>query len=110
MRTLRSVSGLMVNIVLAVSISTLFLVHTLCGLLLALLRSVAERVGRGEISMASAEIGQGLGHVNGAVAALEHMRQQNAALVEESAAAAASLKHQATSLTQVVAAFKLEPA
>jgi methyl-accepting chemotaxis protein len=37
------------------------------------------------------------------------MTQQNAALVEQSAAAAESLKDQATRLSEVVATFRLEP-
>ena len=56
---------------------------------------------------ASAEQSDGIGQVNGAVVQLDQMTQQNAALVEESAAAAESLKSQATSLAQVVATFRL---
>jgi hypothetical protein len=40
---------------------------------------------------------------------MDQTTQQNAALVEEMAAAASSLKSQAQDLVQVVAAFKLEP-
>ncbi len=61
----------------------------------------------GEISAASAEQSQGIGSVNVAVTQLDQMTQQNAALVEESAAAAESLKEQATRLASAVAAFKL---
>jgi hypothetical protein len=42
------------------------------------------------------------------VVQLDQMTQQNAALVEESAAAAESLKHQATTLAQAVGTFKLQ--
>jgi methyl-accepting chemotaxis protein len=49
----------------------------------------------GAISAASAEQSSGIGHVNGAVVQLDQMTQQNAAMVEESAAAAANLKGQA---------------
>ena len=63
----------------------------------------------GEISAAAAEQSQGIGQVNGSVAQLDQMTQQNAALVEESAAAADSLKSQVQSLTQVVGAFRLTP-
>ena len=42
-----------------------------------------------------------------AVNQLDQVTQQNAALVEESAAAAESLKHQAATLAQTVAVFKL---
>jgi len=51
----------------------------------------------------------GIGRVNGAISDLDHMTQQNAALVEQSAAAADSLKQQATRLSEVVGTFKLEP-
>jgi len=45
--------------------------------------------------------------VNGAVVQLDQMTQQNAALVEESAAAAESLKDQAVKLAGLVSSFKL---
>ena len=61
----------------------------------------------GEISAASTEQSQGIGSVNVSVTQLDQMTQQNAALVEESAAAAESLKEQATRLASAVAAFKL---
>src|SRR5690606_16944813 len=60
-----------------------------------------------EISSASTQQSQGIGQVNQAVSDLDHMTQQNAALVEQSAAAAASLKDQAQSLTQAMAAFHM---
>ena len=62
----------------------------------------------GEITAASAEQSDGIGQVNGSVAQLDQMTQQNAALVEQSAAAAESLKEQATRLAQVVGTFRLE--
>ncbi|MFT3859128.1 MAG: methyl-accepting chemotaxis protein [Aquabacterium sp.] len=61
----------------------------------------------GEITAASAEQSQGIGHVNQSVTQLDQMTQQNAALVEESAAAAESLKEQASRLASAVSAFKL---
>ncbi|MBC7991827.1 MAG: MCP four helix bundle domain-containing protein [Rhizobacter sp.] len=61
----------------------------------------------GEISSASIEQSQGIGQIGDAVAQLDQVTQQNAALVEESAAAAESLKHQAASLAQTVAVFRL---
>jgi methyl-accepting chemotaxis protein len=61
----------------------------------------------GEITAASTEQSDGIGQVNGAVVQLDKMTQQNAALVEESAAAAESLKDQAQRLTEVVSVFKL---
>jgi methyl-accepting chemotaxis protein len=62
----------------------------------------------GEITAAASEQSEGIGQVNGAVTQLDQMTQQNAALVEESAAAAESLKEQAVRLAQVVATFRLE--
>jgi len=62
----------------------------------------------GEITAASGEQSQGIGEINGAVAQLDQMTQQNAALVEESTAAAESLKEQAQRLAEVVGTFKLE--
>ncbi|MBC7702109.1 methyl-accepting chemotaxis protein [Aquabacterium sp.] len=64
----------------------------------------------GQISSASVEQSQGIGQIGNAVAQLDQVTQQNAALVEESAAAAESLKHQAISLAQTVAVFKLNVA
>src|SRR6218665_1436282 len=61
----------------------------------------------GEISAASSEQSQGIGQVNNSVNELDQMTQQNAALVEESAAAAESLREQASKLANAVAAFKL---
>jgi methyl-accepting chemotaxis protein len=60
-----------------------------------------------EISAASVEQSSGIGQVGDAVNQLDQVTQQNAALVEESAAAAESLKHQAANLAQIVAVFKL---
>jgi len=62
----------------------------------------------GEITAASAEQSEGIGQVNGSVSELDQMTQQNAALVEESAAAAESLKEQAGRLATVVATFKVD--
>ncbi|APW41548.1 methyl-accepting chemotaxis protein [Rhodoferax saidenbachensis] len=61
----------------------------------------------GEISSAAAEQSQGIGQINTAVNQLDQMTQQNAALVEESTAAAESLKEQARLLAEAVDAFKL---
>ncbi|HEX5784791.1 MAG TPA: methyl-accepting chemotaxis protein [Burkholderiaceae bacterium] len=59
----------------------------------------------GEITAAAQEQSNGIAQVNTAVAQLDHMTQQNAALVEESAAAAQSLRDQALRLTEAVSAF-----
>jgi methyl-accepting chemotaxis protein len=60
----------------------------------------------GEISAAAAEQSSGLAQVSGNVGQLDQATQQNAALVEESAAAAESLKDQAQRLGEVVAGFR----
>jgi len=64
----------------------------------------------GEISAATGEQSSGIGLVNVAVSDLDHSTQQNAALVEESAAAAGSLKEQAARLVQLVATFHVTAA
>ena len=60
-----------------------------------------------EITAASVEQSQGIEQVNVAVAQMDEMTQQNAALVEEAAAAAESLQDQADGLAQAVSVFKL---
>ena len=60
-----------------------------------------------EIHSASAEQSQGIAEVNQAVSQLDQMTQQNSALVEESAAAADSMREQAQRLAQVVSVFRL---
>jgi methyl-accepting chemotaxis protein len=62
----------------------------------------------GEISQAATEQSQGIGQVNSAVNDLDRMTQQNAALVEESAAAAEHLKAQANGLASVVETFRID--
>jgi methyl-accepting chemotaxis protein len=62
----------------------------------------------GEISAASVEQSQGVGQVNSAVADLDRMTQQNAALVEQSAAASESLKDQAQRLARSLSVFRLQ--
>jgi methyl-accepting chemotaxis protein len=61
----------------------------------------------GEISAASSEQSLGVSQVGEAVNQMDQTTQQNAALVEEMAAAATSLKSQAQELVQVVAVFRL---
>ena len=63
----------------------------------------------GEISAASREQSQGVSQVGEVVTQMDQATQQNAALVEESAAAADSLKSQAQQLVQTVAVFTLNP-
>ncbi|MES2948563.1 MAG: methyl-accepting chemotaxis protein [Pseudomonadota bacterium] len=61
----------------------------------------------GSISAASVVQADEIALVNGSVGLLDSMTQQNAALVEQSAASAASLQEQAHHLAQLVAVFKL---
>jgi methyl-accepting chemotaxis protein len=61
----------------------------------------------GEISIASAEQSDGVAQVGAAVSRMDETTQQNASLVEQSAAAAESLKSQAQHLVQAVAVFQL---
>ena len=61
----------------------------------------------GDISSAAAAQSNGIGEVNSSVLQLDQMTQQNAALVEQSAAAAESLKEQAVRLAEVVHTFRL---
>jgi methyl-accepting chemotaxis protein len=63
----------------------------------------------GEISAATLEQSGGIGQVSAAVGDLDRVTQQNAALVEQSAAAAESLKQQADRLVDAVSVFKLAP-
>ncbi|MDQ8033868.1 MAG: methyl-accepting chemotaxis protein [Bordetella sp.] len=60
-----------------------------------------------EIAQASSEQTRGLEEVNRAVSQMDHVTQQNAALVEQAAAAAASLEDQAQHLQRAVAIFRL---
>ena len=62
----------------------------------------------GEITAAASEQSEGIGQVNSAVSQLDQMTQQNAALVEQSAAAAESLKDQAVRLSDVMSIFRLD--
>ncbi len=62
----------------------------------------------GEISMATQEQSTGIDQVNMAVGQMDTVTQQNAALVEEAAAAAASLQEQAAGLAEVVSVFRME--
>ena len=64
----------------------------------------------GQIALASREQAGGIVQINQAVAALDALTQQNAALVEESAAAAESMREQAGRLDMLARQFKLAPA
>ncbi|HOY69866.1 MAG TPA: methyl-accepting chemotaxis protein [Methylotenera sp.] len=64
----------------------------------------------GEISAASSEQSAGIDQVNNAITSMDEVTQQNAALVEEAAAAAESLVEQAVTLMDTVNGFKLNNA
>jgi hypothetical protein len=72
---------------------------------LASIRRVTDIVA--EIAAASTEQASGVGQVGEAVTHMDKATQQNAAMVEEMAAAASGLRSQAQELVQVVAAFRL---
>jgi methyl-accepting chemotaxis protein len=61
----------------------------------------------GEITAASQEQSAGIEQVNQAITEMDHVTQQNAALVEEAAAAAGSLQDQSNKLAQVVSVFQI---
>lgn len=73
--------------------------------IVASVRRVTDLIG--EISAATHEQQDGFAQVNQAVSNLDQMTQQNAALVEESSAAASSMNEQAQRLAQVVSVFKV---
>jgi methyl-accepting chemotaxis protein len=73
--------------------------------IVASVRRVSDIIG--VITAAAAEQSEGIGQVNGAVVHLDRMTQQNAALVEQSAAAAEALRQQALRLAQAIGAFRL---
>jgi methyl-accepting chemotaxis protein len=68
-------------------------------------RRVADVIG--EITAASSEQSAGIAQVNTSINNLDQMTQQNAALVEQSAAAAQSMREQAEQLAQAVSVFKV---
>jgi len=69
-------------------------------------RKVADVIG--EITAASGEQSTQISGINQAIGGLDQMTQQNAALVEQSAAAAESLRDQADQLARAVAVFKTD--
>jgi len=75
------------------------------GEVLSQVRKVTDLMG--EINASTEQQTQGIVQVNEAVAAIDRGTQQNAALVEESAAAAESLRQQAQALTEAIARFKV---
>ncbi|MRW82656.1 methyl-accepting chemotaxis protein [Pseudoduganella sp. FT26W] len=81
----------------------------------AAMASVVASIGRvtdimGEIAVASEEQSEGIGQVNHAVTEMDGVTQQNAALVEEAAAAAQSMQQQSVRLAEIVSLFRLQEA
>lgn len=74
--------------------------------IVAQVKRVADLIG--EISTSAQEQTNGIDQINQAIVQLDNVTQQNAALVEEAAAAADSLNQQAVHMVEVVSIFKLE--
>ena len=77
------------------------------GDIVSSVRQVNDIIGR--ISIASTEQADGIAEVNRAVGQMDGMTQQNAALVEQAAAAAESLHEQTVNLARAVAIFRIAP-
>jgi methyl-accepting chemotaxis protein len=76
------------------------------GSVVASVQQVNDIINR--ISAASSEQADGIAEINRAVGQMDDMTQQNAALVEQAAAAAASLHEQTVNLARAVAIFRIE--
>jgi methyl-accepting chemotaxis protein len=79
---------------------------TTMGEVVASVRRVTDIVG--EISSASQEQSDGIEQVNHAITLMDEATQQNAALVEQAAAAARAMQEQAATLTETVSVFRLQ--
>ena len=78
----------------------------------ATMNNIVDSIGRmtaimGEIASASEEQRTGIEQVNTAVVEMDRVTQQNAALVEQAAAAAGAMQEQAAQLSEVVGTFRL---
>jgi methyl-accepting chemotaxis protein len=78
------------------------------GQIVSSVQQVADLMS--EIAAASREQSQGINQVNTSITEMDDATQQNAALVEQAAAAAGSLQEQAAKLASVVSVFKLDEA
>ena len=78
---------------------------TTMGEIVASVQRVTDIMG--EITASTAEQSNSIGEVGQAIGQLDQMTQQNAALVEQGAAAASSLKDQALGLTQAISSFRV---
>ncbi|MDT1857234.1 hypothetical protein FPK33_20425, partial [Acinetobacter baumannii] len=79
----------------------------------ATMQEIVDSIGRvtaimSGIAMASQEQSAGIEQVNQAIAQMDQVTQQNAALVEEAAAASTSMREQAQLLAQLVSTFRFE--
>jgi methyl-accepting chemotaxis protein len=77
-----------------------------------LLTSIVERIGSinasaNDIAQSAESQSQNLGQVNGSVVEMDHVTQQNAAMVEETSAAARSLAQEADELAELVSRFSV---
>ena len=75
------------------------------SLIVTSVKQVADIMG--EITMATQSQSLGISEINDAVSQMDEMTQQNAALVEQAAAAAESMEEQAHILHEAVSSFKL---
>ncbi|NML46318.1 HAMP domain-containing protein [Ramlibacter sp. G-1-2-2] len=78
--------------------------HTMVDVVLSF-KKVSDLIA--EIAAASREQSEGIGQVNTAVAQMDRVVQQNAALVEQASAATESMKEQSGALLRLVARFRL---
>jgi len=79
----------------------------------ATMRDIVDSIGRvtaimAQIALASQEQSAGIEQVNGAIAKMDQVTQQNAALVEEAAAASDAMREQAQALAQLVSTFRFD--
>ena len=79
----------------------------------ATMQEIVESIGRvttimSDITLASQEQSVGIEQVNEAITQMDQVTQQNAALVEEAAAASEAMREQAYALSQLVATFRFE--
>jgi len=79
----------------------------------ATMKEIVDAIARvsvimGEIAAAASEQSTGIDQVNLAVAQMDEVTQQNAALVEQAAAAASSLEEQSLRLTAAVSVFRTD--
>jgi methyl-accepting chemotaxis protein len=103
-----------IKLLIGDSVAQVAIGSTLAGQAGTTMAEVVESIQRlsaivAEISGASREQSTGIAQVSQAITQMDQATQQNAALVEEAAAAAQSLKDQSAGLAQVVSVFRLSP-